>query len=262
VVVGHRDLTTLPFAALRDRRTGRYLIEDHVLETSPSASAWLRSRENTRERRGSLLVVANPAVETAEPLRGAESEGRVVAARYGKASLLSGTAATREAVMAAVRGRNVLHFAGHAVVEPQRPELSALLLAATNDAGGAPLYGRDIDAATFSDVGLVILSACRGATGPLAPGAGALSLARSFLQAGVPTVIASVWAVEDGSASELMVRLHGGLLAGLDPARALQGAQLALLRHPDGALRSPHRWAGFSTTGSGVGLRDLGSRLR
>ena len=88
-----------------------------------------------------------------------------------------------------------------------------------------------------------MLASCEGATGRFVEGEGALSVARAFFAAGVPTVVASLWPVED-DLQTLMTRFHRELRSGGNAAFALRAAQLALLeeRGPHTPVRS---WGGF-----------------
>jgi CHAT domain-containing protein len=75
------------------------------------------------------------------------------------------------------------------------------------------------------------------------------SLARPFLAAGVPAVVASLWNVGDRATAPLLVAFHRRLRDGRDPLSALRAAQLELLRGPAPALRSPASWAAFEVFG-------------
>jgi CHAT domain-containing protein len=79
---------------------------------------------------------------------------------------------------------------------------------------------------------------------------GATSLARAFLAAGVPTVIASLWDVGDRPTATLSDAFHRNLLAGDDPEEALRKAQLAMLHGGDEAGRSPAAWGAFEVFGA------------
>jgi CHAT domain-containing protein len=96
---------------------------------------------------------------------------------------------------------------------------------------------------------LVVLAGCGTASGPVSGGAGSLSLARAFLAARVPTVVASLWPVVDDRTAHVMTALHTRLSGGDDPAHALREAQVMLLRSPDPELRSPSTWAAFRAFG-------------
>lgn len=130
-----------------------------------------------------------------------------------------------------------LHLASHGLVDAVRPESGGLLLS-LRDAEGRALKGwlrlGDIYDLRL-DAELVVLSGCRTALGRELKGEGLLGLSRGFLHAGSRSVAASLWALQDRAAAELMESLYRHLWkSGLRPAAALRQAQLD--------LRSRHRW--------------------
>jgi CHAT domain-containing protein len=94
----------------------------------------------------------------------------------------------------------------------------------------------------------VVLSACQTALGRELRGEGLLGLSRSFMYAGAPRVVASLWRVSDSATTELMTAFYEELLRNRVPAaEALGRARLRLMRNP---LRSsPYYWAGFTLQG-------------
>ena len=128
------------------------------------------------------------------------------------------------------------------------PARSRLLLAPDAGDSGA-LSLRDLP---FRDLraGLVVLAACRSAAGPVSRTEGAFSLGRPFMAAGVPNVVGSLWDVDDEASRTFFVPFHRSLLAGADPARALQATQLSLLHSGDPTLAHPSTWAGFVSLGA------------
>ena len=72
---------------------------------------------------------------------------------------------------------------------------------------------------------LVVLSACDSGTGAFVRGEGVLGLARAFLAAGAPTVVASLWKVPDAATRDLMIAFHAHRKRGKPPAAALRAAQ-------------------------------------
>ena len=123
---------------------------------------------------------------------------------------MTGAAATRARFLADAGHFDVIHFGGHAVVNPLSPLLSQLLFApdsSTDPASGAVTAG-EIEGMHFANTSLVVLAACGSADGDVFRGAGAMSLARSWLDAGVPTVIASLWNVDDQEAEVLFSRFY------------------------------------------------------
>ena len=258
VVVPDKDLHSLPFAALVNPATGRYLIEERELAVAPSAATYLHGRERWAELAQmppqSAVVVGDPAVDPVlfpglVPLPGARAEAREVAMLYPRHRLLVGGAATRAALLADASGREVIHFAGHAVVNATAPQRSSLPLAAAEPVSDGALDAADIGALHLARTRTVVLSTCDGAAGARPPGEGPISLAQAFLHAGAPTVVASLWAVPDGPTAPLIARVHQQLRAGEKAAAALRAAQLDALRSREPSLRSPAVWAAFESFG-------------
>jgi CHAT domain-containing protein len=101
---------------------------------------------------------------------------------------------------------------------------------------------------------LVVLSACQTGIEQQYRGEGAVGIARPFLAAGVPLVVASLWPVDSDATERLMVGLHrlrarGGGGDHLPTAEALRRAQIELLRGVDGRYRQPYYWAAFTAIG-------------
>jgi CHAT domain-containing protein/tetratricopeptide (TPR) repeat protein len=161
-------------------------------------------------------------------------------------------AASRDAALdPGLRDYRTLHFATHAFLDDVHPELSGILLSRVDAQGRAidgflPLH----DLFTLRlRADLVVLSGCRTALGKKVEGEGLIGLSRGFFHAGVPRVVASLWAAEDKATAELMVRFYRGMFgpSRLSPAAALRAAQVEMWKDP--RWRSPYYWAGFVLQG-------------
>lgn len=255
-IVPDRELYRAPFAALLDRATGRYLVEDYEINTVPSAGffAAASARRARASRHAGALVVGDPLLDSADagalpPLPGAGREARAVAALHAGSALLSGANARRGAVLGLLGERSIFHFAGHAVFNARQPELSYLALAPDGDGESGVLRAQDIAALRLSKVDVVVLSACSSLT-PRPSRTGAVAgLAYSFLRAGAPATVSTLWDVDDGSTSELLVAFHRHLAAGAPASEALRAAQLQALKSTRTELRAPAAWAAFIYTG-------------
>ena len=166
-------------------------------------------------------------------------------------SMVVGFAASRDWLLAGgLRGHRLIHLAAHGVLDDRHPELSALVLSLL-DPGGEPrngflrlhdLYSLDLEA------DLVVLSACRTGLGRELSGEGLVGLTRGIFSAGVPAVVASLWASHDEATAELMEQFYRALLLdGLAPGAALRSAQLSLRN--GGPWSRPYFWAGFVLQG-------------
>jgi CHAT domain-containing protein len=253
VVVPDKILHLLPFAALVDPDTGRYVIQDHALSVSPSANVYVHclERVGSVSKGGSALIVAADEFDRSrfprlDPLRRAAEEARRIAAAYPGSRLLAGAEATREHFLdLASRGPQMIHFAGHALLNADHPDLSMLVFAGNGGKDGATVvYSFEVAGMNLAATRLVVLSACSTAAGRLSASEGATSLARSFLAAGVPAVVASLWDVDDPAAARLLVELHRRLRSGDDPITAVRAVQLSEL-----GKASPAEWAAFQLIG-------------
>jgi CHAT domain-containing protein len=90
------------------------------------------------------------------------------------------------------------------------------------------------------ECGLVTLSACETGLSVVAPGDELLGLARGFLSRQTPSLVVSLWMVDDESTAEMMGRFYAWLRQGQGPAGALRQAQREMLeRHPHPFFWSP-----------------------
>jgi CHAT domain-containing protein len=255
VVIADGDLGSVPFAALYDARRGRYLVEDYPLRFAASLS---ESRRPPRRASGGAAsyFIADPAFDARKHpgfprLPEAAEEARQIAAAYPGGEVLGDTAAHDTGLRAALRQAGLVHYAGHAVFDDERPERSYLLLAPTRgDSTAGTLQAGDIAEMDLRHLSLVVLAACQTVrTGP-GRAAGFSGLAGAFLAAGAGGAVGSLWQVEDRLTRPLMIEFHRAYRAAPDGASALRAAQLRLLRSGDPALHSPAAWAGFRYAGN------------
>ncbi len=212
---------------------------------------------------------AFPRFAMLKPLPGATEEASRLQAIYGRASVktLVGPSATKEMLLREASRYRIIHLATHGILDYQNPLESAVFFGNTTTAVPAPdpghnpryessrdrlLTGREVMGMKLR-AELVVLSACDTAGGGVSGGEGMIGLTWAFAAAGVPTVVASQWAVNDRSTADLMTDFHrrlrassgGGHVRGT--AAALRGAALALARRSE--YRHPYYWAAFIAVG-------------
>lgn len=153
----------------------------------------------------------------------------------------------------AARDYSILHLATHAFVPPQAPERATIVLSLI-DSRGQPQQGlvrlKDISQLKLR-ADLVTLSACETSIGKDIKGEGLVGLARGFMYAGVPRVVASLWKVDDEATAELMSKFYLAMLVDdLPAAAALRRAKIDMYEHPKKPEWSlPFYWAGFTLQG-------------
>lgn len=246
VIVPDRVLSPVSFAALRGS-DGRYLMERHTIRVSPSAAVYVRlnAPRGAARRGGKVLIVASSATPDAglDPLPAAEREARRIARLYRNVSLLNGAEATNRAFREAAPFADIIHFAGHATVGADR-DTALVLTRAQGDSWRAD--ARSIAALKLDRTSLVVLAGCNTARGKAMANEGTLSLARAFLAAGVPSVIATLQPIADDEAEELFTRLHENVARGLEPAEALRAVQIEWSRRADVSAAT---WASIEVIG-------------
>ncbi len=266
VVIPDGPLHDVNPGALRASSTEPYLLEEHATIIAPSLRHFLsgsRALEDGRlGRTAHTLIVegrrgGNSGPTTLPALPGVPNEVRAIRSLYPEATLLRGEQATPDSFVREAARANIVHYAGHAVADRTNPDLARLFLAPSASNASGWVTAARIQSATFTETRLVVLGACETGAGPVLRGEGALSVARPWLGKGVGGVVYSLWSVDDRASARLLVDFHQQVRSGVEPAVALQQAQLAELRRR-GPADSP-AWAAFQYAG---GIRGLSAVRR
>ncbi len=239
------DLALVPWAALVDRATSRYVVEQASVELAHNL--WQRPRGD-RPHVGRVILVNAAPVSGSRTLQGAEEEIAGARRIWGiRAVVIRGTAFDIRRL--AVRGTTVtvLHFAGHAVLDARRPTQSYLDLGGDS---GQVLRADAFRTISLANVNLIVLAACETRGTPMDAAGAFESLAGAMRHAGAGAVIGATRAIDDAATRYIMEALHRELRAGVAPAQALQRAQQRSIKSADPVLRAPATWAAFQLLGS------------
>jgi CHAT domain-containing protein len=140
---------------------------------------------------------------------------------------------------------DIIQFSGHAAMANGKPSL-------VFSSGATPTY---LDASAIGNWNLrknrlVNLAGCNTGVGPSAEGMSSWGLLPAFLNAGAPALIVSLLSVDDRATSNLTGRFYDQLVRGSIPkAKALQQAQISLLRDSRPELNAPLSWIPFVLVG-------------
>ncbi|MBD2200861.1 MULTISPECIES: CHAT domain-containing protein [Calothrix] len=252
IFIPQAELFSVPFAALQDKK-GKFLIEKHTILTSPSIQVLDLTRKQRQKLSSNVkeaLVVGNPnpMPQPFGALKYATSEAQSIAKLYNTQAIID-NAATESAIVAKMPDARVIHLATHGDFNDTKGLESKIVLApdAKNDgfltAGEIfDLFGQP-NSKTSLHAELVVLSACDTGRGEIS-GDGVIGLSRSLISAGVPSVIVSLWAVDDAETRFLMEEFYQQLKNN-DKATALRNAMLATKeKNPN-----PQYWAAFTLIG-------------
>lgn len=249
IVVPDLDLSRVPFTLLDDGLRANPDFASRTWSKSPSASSFILALRNSAAGPPSNhapLIIGSPINTEArdslglEDLPHAAEEALAIGKIWGSEPFLGG-AGTEELFRSKTRNAPIIHFAGHAGSDPRRPARNWMVLAPTKSDDGI-LYAHEIPD-TWSGSQLVVLSACEGGVGPIAPSEGVQSLTTTLLARGVSAVIASQWKAHDSSTKDLMVAFHQHYKSTNDLNLSLRFAQDRLRE------THPYYWAGFEVWG-------------
>ncbi|MBW4683405.1 MAG: tetratricopeptide repeat protein [Microcoleus vaginatus WJT46-NPBG5] len=256
IFIPDQELFRVPFAALIDS-DGKYLVEKHTILTAPSIQILElthKQRQNVSRSGQGALVVGNPSPMPAgfSALLGAEKEAKQVAQLLNTQPLI-GSEATKSAVLQQLSNARIIHLATHGIYNEQQPLEGAIALAAAgnnpeNDGllSAGEIFALNEQGTLKLNAELLVLSACNTGRGKIT-GDGVIGLSRSFITAGIPSIIVSLWAVPDAPTAELMSEFYTNLnQKHLDKAQALRQAMLKMMeKHPN----NPRAWAAFTLIG-------------
>jgi CHAT domain-containing protein len=258
IVVPDRWLARLPFAALFDRRSGRHLIEERAVGMTPSATLLLRGTPLRRRSVDDLRSVVFGISRAGEHhgvsvphLPDADAEAKAIASLYQNSVVMTGRDATRENFLQLSLSTDVIHFAGHALVDPNAPRRSVLLFASPSGTLEPLSVGELFDAGA-NGARLVVLSACRAQESFADEREGVLGLAGAFVAGGVAEVLASPVDVADHLVPPVMTAFHRHYRRRQSARLAYRDAVLEVLQSPHPDLRSPAAWAGFTVIEGGL----------
>jgi CHAT domain-containing protein/uncharacterized protein HemY len=251
------SLFNLPFAALQDP-TGKYLIEKHTIVVSPSIAvldSTHQQRQNLSNSASDILIIGNPQMPkippspgekpmALQPLPFAEQEA-ISIGELLKIQPLIGANATESTVLNRMANARIVHFATHGIFDNIQPLNSGIALTPSGSEDGLltadQIFGLKLNAE------LVVLSACDTGLGEIT-GDGVIGLSRSFLSAGVPSLVVSLWSVDDQATGELMTQFYQNLQTTKDKAQALRQAMLIIKK----TNPNPYYWSSFMLMGEAL----------
>lgn len=242
IVVPHGVLHDLPFAALTPDGQS-YLNDRYTIVYLPSTSILPYVRFRMKFRSNKALILANDQEQGVPHLNYAYDEALAVASLFGTQPLL-GAEATASALRANASDANIVHLIAHYDLDMNHPGSTRILLG-QDEENDEPLDLNYVASLDLRNTSLVVLSGCQTQLGKRSRGDDVIGLSRAFLYAGSPSVIASLWSVDDDATEKLMIAFYTHLKEGLDKAESLRIAQADIRRQ----FPNPYYWAGFVLTG-------------
>ncbi len=252
-VIVSPDGVLLPFEALSTSATKpEFLVNSHAFSYAYSLNQLFKESTDAGNkpawlsRSGSFLGIA-PVDFSARlgqvQLAGSDAVLSRIGGQFSAPTLLTGSQATRRAFGEQAGQYRIIQLFTHADADStdREPTLffadSTLRLSELTTTGQLPAE-------------LVGLSACKTGIGANQRGEGVFSLARGFASLGVPSILTTLWNVENQATYALTELFYTRLAEGLPKDVALQQAKIAYLADADLSDQLPNRWGGLLLVGN------------
>lgn len=271
-IIPHGKLSYLPFDALISQKPDtsvmnfkklHYLVNDFVVNYSYSATLSNKYFSNHKAAPENLIVFAplyNPNEDRADaqtainyrfsPLNGAKDEVKGIT-RFVHGDTFVDDLAQENLFKEKAADYDILHLAMHTVINDSLPMFSKLIFSdpKANSGDDGNLNTFEIYNMKFK-ARLAVLSACETGTGKLQKGEGVMSMARGFIYAGCPSIVMTLWQLEDKSGVQIMRDFYLYLSKGKRKDVALRMAKLNHLKNADALTAHPHFWLGYVSIGN------------
>lgn len=272
-IIPDDELFYIPFAPLKSQQ-GKHIIEDFELAYIPSASILKLCLEKDNGRisleKDKILLVGNPLISQnvrdyfpdLNPLLYAEKEINAISKLFPNSLTLSGKEAKENRIIATLKNFEIIHFASHSLIDERMPLYSSIILSPSPDSSKRLLIENpedgllmlpEIFSLNLSQAKLVVLSSCDTALGKLVKGEGIIGLSRAFMYAGTPSLLSSLWKIEDKSTCLLFQKFYENFRkVDSSKAQALRYSQLSFIKNEEyQEYKHPFFWSSFLILGDG-----------
>lgn len=286
VIIPDHSLRSLPFELLvtdasacvnmYDVQHSQFFIESINVSYALSAALLRQDLEIKNTHGSGILAIGNPDFETTtvnreiqqyasvrssrrKPIRTIQLHALLFAAQEARAiasilssvssTVLIGHDATETRFKQLAPDAQIIHIAAHQLIDDDQPLSTKIILARDDDdpSNDGMLNLRELYHMKLH-ADLAVLSACQtGKGGRNMMGESFTSIAHGFYLAGVPSLVTTMWNIEDKESSELMTLFYKNLRRGQSKSEALSQAKRQMLQS---GKRHPYYWAGFILQGN------------
>jgi CHAT domain-containing protein len=247
-VIISTEANMLPFSALSSSGVEeRFLLRKYAFSYTYSVRGLLRKRNNKDKTKikGDFLGLAPVDFSNSLALTSLPYSAEAVknnAQYFKKSKIITGASASKKIFIDEWQRYSTVQVITHAYADDQQQEPKLYF-------ADSSLTLSEIGNNSYSATQILMLSACRTSMGKEQRGEGIKSLARTFIAAGTPTVISTLWEIEDKDAYSLSDLIWKETSKNLPLDLALQKAQLTWITSGDRSNVLPYSWAGIIITG-------------
>jgi CHAT domain-containing protein/Tfp pilus assembly protein PilF len=272
LVIPDGSIAFIPFEALLTDRQARdyvdfktlnYLIRNYQIGYGYSSNLRFKPPAADIQKKTRGLIAFSYSDEKSLKMTGSrdmrpelpgtsEEIERITKAAKGVKTCYQGTDATESRFKSDAPYYDVIHLAIHGIADTVNYLNSRLIFRHEKDSlDDGFLYASELYGLDLSHVKLAVLSACESGIGKSYAGEGMFSVARGFVYAGCPSLVMSLWKVNDFKTARFMGMFYENLAMGQKVDEALRNAKLGFIESTDEIGAHPANWAAF------VGLGKL-----
>jgi|GEM_PF-6224516 CHAT domain-containing protein len=145
---------------------------------------------------------------------------------------------------------DIVHLAVHGEGDTLNALNSRLIFRSETDTvEDGSLYAHELYDLNLSKLDLAVLSACESGVGKQQPGEGLMSIARGFAYAGCPSLVISLWKINDRTSAQVMKSFYKYLSDGEPLDVSLANAKTDYIKGAGEFNSHPFYWAAFLQVG-------------
>ncbi|MFC2096618.1 CHAT domain-containing protein, partial [Bacteroidota bacterium] len=278
IIIPDGKLAYLPFEVLTKENVQferinykglSYLLHDHNFNYSYSASFLFENnkRKTASKKLGAFAPTYNNIKglpdnvsslrqeyrERLFPLKGIKVEVQTITKLLNGDSFIDNEASETRFKEVASR-YDILHLAMHTIMDDENPMYSKMAFTQQADSSEDgflntyELYNMRLNSR------MAVLSSCNSGSGKLHRGEGVMSMARGFIYSGCPSIVMTLWSVEDKSGVKLMTSFYENLLRGRTKSESLRLSKINFINNADQLKAHPYFWSGYVVIGNNNAL--------
>lgn len=258
-IIPDGQLNYIPFEALVSHRLNnakgfhelQYLISQHEISYAFSCTAFYRQQYLYQNKNNSQVIGFAPIYDHSmglSPLLHTQQEIKYLHHTF-EGDYYIGNTATKVNFVQTKTKNGLVHLALHGQADNHASTLAKLFFSPIGqDSSGHILLAHEIIACPIR-ADMITLSGCQTGIGTWRAGEGVISLARDFMKIGIPTVLTTLWQVNDHSSSQLMQNFYTKINQ-TNKSAALQHAKLKYLEEASAFKAHPYFWSGYILIGN------------
>lgn len=244
-------LTTQLFPEASAYHQLHYALHQHTISYAYSATSYYYQQYQHQNQKSSQILGFAPSYQNHLKLAALKASTQEVAflEKEFSGAYYYAKNASKKTFQEQSKHFGILHLASHGYADNHELQQAKLFFAQEeNDSFATTLHPHEIVQLPLQ-ADFVVLSACKTAIGYWQEGEGIMSLARDFMYAGVPSILTTLWQINDQSSSQIIQDFYQELQS-LPKHQALQVAKQRYLEKASAFGAHPYFWSGYILVGN------------